>query len=129
MQFNGFHHIGLWVKDEQKSLDFYTKGLGGKAVFSFPMGDSGKIIYLVDLGNNAVIEIIPRGNGEEEINAHWAHIAVRTDNPQAAYDLALKAGATSRSAPSDIQLGTMAACNAFVLGPDKEVIELFQVKS
>jgi lactoylglutathione lyase len=128
MKFDGFHHIGLWVQDSAKSLDFYTKGLGGTVVFSFPMGDSGKIIYLVDLGNNAVVEIIPRGNGEEESNAHWAHIALRTGDTQAAYDAAIKAGALSRSAPNDGQLGTMAVRNAFVLGPDKEVIEFFQVK-
>jgi lactoylglutathione lyase len=128
MQFDGYHHIGLWVKDARKSFDFYTKGLGGKVTFSFPMSDSDKTINLVDLGNNAVIEIIPRGNGEEEKDAHWAHIAIRTDDARAAYNLAIKAGAVSRSEPKDNQLGTMAVCNAFVLGPDHEVIEFFQVK-
>jgi lactoylglutathione lyase len=92
------------------------------------MANSDKTIYLVDLGNNAVVEIIPRGNGEEEANAHWAHVAIRTDDARAAYDLALKAGAASRSAPQDMNLGTTAVCNAFVLGPDHEVIEFFQVK-
>ena len=127
MQINGIHHLGLWVKDSQKSLDFYTK-LGAKIVHSFPMADKDATIYLVDLGNNAVIEIIPRGNGEEEKDAHWAHIAIRTDDARAAYELAIKAGAVSRSEPKDVNLGTMAATIAFVLGPDKEVIELFQVK-
>jgi lactoylglutathione lyase len=131
MRFNGFHHIGLWVKDAEKSLDFYTRGLGGTEVFNFPMGESGKTIYLVDLGDNAVVEIIPRGNGEEESNARWAHIALRTGDAQAAYDAALKAGALSQTAPrnSDTLLGTMAIRNAFVLGPDNEVIEFFQVNS
>ena len=127
MRFDGFHHIGLFVKDAQKSLDFYTKGLGAKETFSFPMGDSGQTIYLVDLGNNAVVEIIPRGNGEEESNAHWAHIAVRTDDARAAYDMAVGAGAVSRSEPQEMKLGTMAVCNAFVYGPDREVIEFFQI--
>jgi lactoylglutathione lyase len=127
MKFDGYHHIGLWVKDSEKSLNFYTKGLGGKVVFSFPMADTGKTIYLVDLGNNAVVEIIPRGNGAEETNAHWVHVAIRTDDARAAYDLALKAGAVSRTAPQDMTLGTMPVCNAFVLGPDHEVIEFFQV--
>ena len=128
MSFSGYHHVGLSVKDAQKSVDFYTKGLGGKVTFSFPMSDSGKTIYLVDLGGNAVIEIIPRGEGKEEENAHWAHIAVRTDNAKAAYDAAIKAGAVNRTEPKEVQLGTMPACIAFVLGPDKEVIEFFQVK-
>jgi catechol 2,3-dioxygenase-like lactoylglutathione lyase family enzyme len=127
MQFNGYHHAGLWVKNAQKSVDFYTKGLGGKVTFSFPMGGSAETIYLVDLGGNAVVEIIPRGNGEEEVNAHWAHLAVRTDDAKAAYDAALKAGAVSRSEPKEVKLGAMPACIAFVHGPDKEVIEFFQV--
>ncbi|GHT95221.1 hypothetical protein FACS1894141_3410 [Spirochaetia bacterium] len=127
MQINGFHHIGLWVKDSEKSYNFYVNGLGGKVVHTFLTGDTHKTIYLVDLGNNAVIEIIPRGNGKEEADAHWAHVAIRTDDARAAYALALKAGATSRSEPNDCMLGTMSACNAFVLGPDHEVIEFFQV--
>ena len=127
MQFNGYHHVGLFAADVRKSLDFYTKGLGGKETFSFPMGDSGKTIYLVDLGGNAVIEIIPRGNGEEEVNAHWAHLAVRTDDAKAAYATAVKAGAVSRSEPNEAILGTMKVCNAFVYGPDREVIEFFQI--
>jgi lactoylglutathione lyase len=128
MQFDGFHHIGLLVKDSEKSLEFYTTGMGGKVVHSFPMGDTGKTITLVDLGNNAVVELIPRGNGEEEKDAHWAHLAIRTDDTASAYAKALKAGAVSRSEPNAGNLGTMAVTNAFVLGPDREVIEFFQVR-
>ena len=128
MKFNGYHHIGLFAKNPDKSLKFYTEGLGGEVTFSFPMGDTGKTIYLVDLGGNAVVEIIPRGNGEAESNAHWAHVAVVTDDARAAYAQALKAGALKQSEPQDCLLGTMAVCNAFVTGPDGEVIEFFQVK-
>ncbi len=128
MTFNGYHHIGLYAADWEKSLQFYADGLGGKITFSFPMGDTGKTIYLVDLGGNAVVEIIPKGLGEAESNAHWAHIAITTDDARAAYEKALKAGAIKQSEPQDLLLGTMAVCNAFVLGPDGEVIEFFQVK-
>jgi len=127
MQFNGFHHIGLIAKDAQKSLDFYTKGLLGKEIFSFPMSGSDRKIYLVDLGGNSVVEIIPNGGGADESNARWAHIALRTDDARAAYNLAVKAGAVSRSEPAEMMLGTMKVCNAFVYGPDREVIEFFQV--
>ena len=128
MQFNGFHHIGLLAKDAEKSLDFYTQGLGGKEIFSFPMPDNNeKTIYMVDMGSNAVIEIIPRGTGEEEVNAHWAHIALRTDDARAAYDMAIKAGASPRIEPKEVKLGTMDVCNCFVYGPDREIIEFFQV--
>lgn len=126
--FNGYHHIGLVVNDAPKSLKFYTDGLGGKLIFSFPMGDSGKTIYLVDLGGNAVVEIIPRGQSGEEASARWAHIALATDDVRMAYDLALKAGARCQSEPRDGQLGTMSVCTAFVTGPDQEVIEFFEMK-
>ena len=130
MKIEGFHHIGLWVKDSQKSLDFYTKVLGGRVNFSFPMpGNDSKTIYLVDLGNNAVVEIIPRGNGVEEVDPHWVHVALRTGDARGAYAQAVEAGAESRSEPKDITLGTMPVCNAFIYGPDKEVIEFFQVKA
>lgn len=128
MTFNGFHHIGLIVEDAERSLQFYTEGLGGTATFSFPMGDSGKTIHLVDLGGNAVVEIIPRGQDDVETNARWAHIAVVTEDVRAAYALALKAGAVSHIAPQDVVLGTMPVCNAFVKGPDGEQIEFFTVK-
>lgn len=128
MKFQGYHHIGLLVKDMDKSLAFYTEGLGGEVTFSFPMSGSDKVIYLVDLGGHAVVELIPKGTGEEEVNAHWAHIALDTDDARAAYAMAIAAGAKPRSEPSDCNLGTMAVCNAFVYGPDGEVIEFFQVK-
>ena len=129
MTFNGYHHIGLLVRDMEASLRFYTEGLGGTETFSFPMGDTGKLIRMVDLGGNAVIELIPRGVEEAESNARWAHIALRTDDAGAAYAKAMEAGAVSRAEPKDVRLGgTMPASNAFVLGPDGEVIELFEVK-
>lgn len=127
MQFTGYHHIGLSVVDAEKSLQFYTEGLGGKLTFQFPMGDSGKTIYLVDLGGNAVVEIIPSSAGQPESNACWAHICLSTDDTRAAYDMAIAAGATPRDEPADKHLGTMPVCNAFVFGPDHEVIEFMQL--
>ena len=127
MKINGYHHLGLQAKDAEKSLEFYKK-LGGKVVHSFPMADSGKTIYLVDMGGNSVVEIIPRGEGREETNAHWAHAAFRTDDAKAAYELALKAGAVTRSEPKEMNLGTMPVTIAFVYGPDREIIEFFQVR-
>jgi lactoylglutathione lyase len=128
MRFTGYHHIGLIVKNTERSLQFYTEGLGGTVVHDFPMGDTGKTIYLVDLGGGAVVELVPRGTESPESNARWAHIAVATDDARQAYVRAVDAGALSRDEPKEILLGSMSACNAFVMGPDGEVIEFFQVK-
>ncbi|MCL2060003.1 MAG: VOC family protein [Oscillospiraceae bacterium] len=128
MKFNGYHHIGLIVEDAEKSVEFYKK-LGAVETLSFPMGDTGKKIYLADLGGNAVVEIIPRGNAGEEASARFAHIAIATDDASAAFDLAVKAGAKPQTEPRDVTLGAMNARIAFVVGPDKETLEFFQVKS
>jgi len=128
MKFDGFHHIGLFTSDIDKSLAFYTEGLGGKVVFSFPMGGTDKIIYLVDLGGGAVVELIPRGVDEPEVNARWAHICLSTEDVRGAYAMALAAGAKPRSEPEDGFLGTMERTGAFIFGPDDEVIEFFHVK-
>ena len=129
MQFKGYHHIGLVVEDVERSLKFYTEeGLGGKVTMSFPMKGTDKTIYMVELGGNAVVEILPRGSAGTEANPHWAHIALATDDARAAYALALEAGATSRTEPVDKTINEMEVCNAFVFGPDGEIIEFFQVK-
>jgi catechol 2,3-dioxygenase-like lactoylglutathione lyase family enzyme len=127
MAVTGYHHIGLWVENLDRSLKFYTEGLGAKEVFSFPMGDSGKRIHMVDVGGGAIVEIIPKGKLNAEANARWAHIAVASTDAKADYERLIEAGATTDSAPEQIVLGgTMKVCNAFVKGPDGETIEVFQ---
>ena len=128
MQINGYHHIGLIVEDVERSLKFYVDGLGGKEIFSFPMGSTGKTIHMVDLGGNAVVEILPRGTEEAEANARWAHICLATDDTRNAYAQALEAGAISRTEPRDGSHGERGMCNAFVFGPDNEIIEFYQTK-
>ena len=125
MSINGYHHVGLIVKDMQKSLKFYEEGFGGKIVSSFSV-EEGKEIFLVDLGNGAVAELIPRGSGEGETNARWAHIALKTDSLDDDLKKAVSAGARLRSEPRIISVSGTDAKTAFIFGPDDEVIELFQ---
>jgi lactoylglutathione lyase len=126
MSINGFHHVGVSVTDEAKSLAFYRDGLGGKVVHSFSIGPD-KTIYLVDLGNNAVVELIPVGEGEADAKVGWVHIAVATDDTRAAFDAAVAVGAGVQMPPTEIPLGSLTAVIAYILGPDKEIIEYFQV--
>ena len=129
MKISGYHHIGLPVNDMEKSLRFYREGLGGELICEFPTGDSGAIVYMVDLGDNAVVELLPGGTGCEETNAHWAHAALTVDDARCAYRRALDAGAKSKIEPKDVRLGSMDVTIAFVYGPDGEVLEFFQVRS
>ena len=128
MAFLGYHHIGLRVSDMERSLAFYTEGIGGKVVDSFPMAATGATIYMVELAPGAVVELLPGLNAEEEEKApRFAHICLLTDDAVAAYQLCLKAGAVSRTEPNTVTRGEMTRTNAFVFGPDKEVIEFYQL--
>ena len=96
--------------------------------FQFPISDGGETIDLVDLGGDAVVEIIPRGQNSVEANARLAHIAVATDDARKAYELAIKAGRSHRANPTTANWETLSVCTAFVNGPDGELIECFQTK-
>ena len=128
MKYKGYHHIGLMVKDLKKSLDFYTTGLGGQELMHFSVEGIAEPLYMIDLGDNAVVELIPCGVSDTEVSARWAHIALRSDDAKAAYADALGAGAAPHTEPKELMIGDMPACIAFVTGPDGEVIEFFEVK-
>lgn len=122
----GFHHIGLYVSDMERSLKFYQEALGGKVTYSFPTGPDRRI-YMVELGPGAVVELIQHETGTE--NQPWAHIALWAEDTRAAFEKALANGATVKSEPHDGKLGDdLEMCGAFVYGPDGEVIEFFETK-
>jgi len=87
------------------------------------MRDSGKIIYLVDMGENSVVELVPRQFEDDEANPRWGHICLLTDDVQSAYDFALKLGALPRVEPRTSIIGEGQYKHCFVFGPDSEVIE------
>ena len=127
MNITGYHHVGLRVGDMERSLKFYTEGLGGKVIDSFPMAGSGATIYMVELAKGTVVELLPGGTDEAELNARFAHIALSVDDAESAYEQALNAGATSRTAPNKVKRESMTRINAFVFAPAGEIIEFFQV--
>lgn len=127
MVFTGFHHIGLAVSDMERSLAFYREGLGGKVVDSFPMASTGETIYMVELAPGTVIELLPGGKADAEQSPRWKHIALATDDAQAAFDVLVQAGARVRSALNTVEREKHIRSNAFVFGPDDEIIEIFQV--
>lgn len=126
----GFHHIGLKAKDFEKSCAFY-KALGLKEVVGW--SDPMKTIKMFDLGDGGKIELFSDGGDDYSENGKWVHFAVEVEDPKEAYEIALKAGATSMIAPKIVPLDSepykMSIYIAFVKGPDGEQIEFFkQVK-
>ncbi len=128
----GLHyaHAAIVAKDFEKSLAFY-QALGFEPYVSWGEG-KGKIM-LLDIGNGDKIELFAKGSDEYSANGKWLHLAFAVENVEAAYETALKAGATPLIPPKEMPLEStptrITLQVAFVAGPDGEQIEFCKQKA
>ena len=125
----GIHHLALYAVDFDKSVKFYTEGLGFEKVTEW--GEGAGRIMLLDIGNGSCFEIFAKANLGEEKDARFWHFAFSTDDPDGAYAKAIAAGAVSHMEPKDVDIPSNPVFPvriAFVKGPDGELLEFFQVK-
>lgn len=128
MSIQGFHHVAIRVADFDAAVAFYRDGLG------FPerirWHDGSKWVALLDSGGGDYIELLGGGKAPPLPEGAWAHIALRTDDCDAAFAKAIAAGATVATAPKEIQIRTetetVRVRLAFCKGPHGEIIEFFQ---
>jgi len=123
----GFHHISMRVRDLDASIKFYTEGLGFVERCSWGKGSDR--IVLLDTGDGNYFEI-SQGDPEKVYGEGvFRHIALRTDDCDAAIEAARTAGAEVTRETRDVVIPTeppLPIRIAFFKGPDGEVIELFQ---
>ena len=122
----GLHHIALRATDFERSLRFYTAGLGFAVARRWE--EDGQPVALLDAGDGTAIELY--GGGASESSAGpLIHFALRTGDCARSLAAARAAGATLVSAPEDAVLpGTPPAAvrYAFCAGPDGEQIEFLE---
>ena len=123
----GFHHIALKANDFEKSKEFY-KALGLKEIVGWGEGD--KSVLMFDLGDGGRLELFAGGSDEDRAEGKYMHFAMCCDDVDAAYEIALKAGATPFKEPKTVPLDSypekIAIRIAFVLGPSGEQLEFFK---
>ena len=123
----GFHHAAMKVKDFDKVIDFYTKGLGFKKGISWGEGDERAV--MIDIGNNNYIEIFAGGKIAEDNEGAIIHFALKTLDCDKDIRLAEQAGAvvTMEVTNIDIQSDSVKKVKiAFCKGLNGEIIEFFQ---
>ena len=124
----GVHHVAIKAFDFDKSIKFYTEGLGFEKVAEW--GEGAGRAAMLDIGNGSHFEIFANGNANEQQDAKFAHFAFATSNPDVAYENALAAGAVSHMESKSLEIPSTPAMPvriAFVKGPDGEVLEFFKI--
>ena len=126
----GFHHSALKVRDLDEAIAFYEK-LGMKFYTSW--GEGNGRIAMMDFGDGGILELFAGGNDNETVDAKYIHLALRVDDVDEAYGIALKAGAKPKSEPRVVPLDSkpvkLTLNCGFVFGPSGEEVEFFRIVS
>ena len=130
----GIHHIALRASDLERSIRFYTQALGFQVIARWQEGE--ETIAMLDTGNGTILEVFHGGTPAAHSWANTAgamfHLAFSVEDVDGAFSRALEHGATSKIPPQDVDLPAkpqiLQVHNAFVYGPDGEVLEFFHLR-
>lgn len=126
----GYHHVAIRAFDFERTLRFYTEGLGFRVAVRWGEGDGRAA--LLDTGDGNYLEVFAGGKrapGEPVPEGAILHYALRTPDCDAALERARAAGAAVTVEPKTIELASEPQITiriAFCKGPDGELIEFFQ---
>ena len=122
----GLHHIAIEASDFERSLRFYTEGLGFRNVLTFP--EESRTVAMLDTGDGTYVELFSGGTGEKP-NGSLLYFALRADDCDAAKERARAAGGSITQEPTDAVLEgdpPVPVRYSYCEGPDGEQIELLQ---
>jgi glyoxylase I family protein len=121
----GFHHIALRARNFDKSLAFYTEGMGFPIAHSW--GEGEKRIALLDLGDGNYLELFACTEGIEIIEGNqFFHVALRSTDVDTDIEKVRELGCTITIEPKSVDVNGKTIRVGFFLGPDKETWEFFQ---
>lgn len=123
----GLAHIGIIVKDTQRSVGFYTEALGFECYFSAEVpGGSGATKLTFLRRGTCVIELIEPPQATERQTGPVDHIALLVSSMEAVMERLSKRGVTFETErPKELpMLFDNGVKSIFFRGPDGERIEL-----
>ena len=124
----GFHHVAVRVADWDAAMRFYKEGLGFTERISWGEGD--KRAAMLDTGDGNYLEVFAGGTSASRPEGAMLHVALRTNDCDAAIARVRAAGGEITAEPKDVTIPSRPAPTpariAFCRGPAGEVIEFFQ---
>jgi glyoxylase I family protein len=120
----GFHHMALRVTNYEKSLAFYTEGLGFTLAHSW--GEEAGRIALLDMGDGNYLELFASEPGwKPDPGNQFFHLALRSIDVDADIEKARALGCPITVEPKSIPVNGKTIRVGFFLGPDGETLEFF----
>jgi len=127
----GFHHLAFRARDYDRSLAFYTEGLGFRLAHSW--GEGEKRIALLDIGDGNFLELFASAPGQEPYTSGDApapgaffHLALRTSDVDKDIETVRALGCPITIEPKSVPVNGKTIRVGFFLGPDGETLEFFQ---
>lgn len=118
------NHVGMFVRDAEKTVNFYEKYLGAKNVFDYSVPEVPvRLVYLQIA--NGMVEIVDLGDKAPKFG--YEHVAFMSDSIDEDYQRLIDAGYTSIEAPKKAASGKGEIC--FVADPSGVKIELIERES
>jgi glyoxylase I family protein len=120
----GFHHMALRATDYEKSLAFYTEGLGFTLAHSW--GEGPGRIALLDMGDGNYLELFASEPGwVPAAGNQFFHLALRSLDVDADIEKVRALGCPITVEPKSVPVNGKTIRVGFFLGPDGETLEFF----
>ena len=114
------NHVGMFVRDAEKTINFYKEKLGAKVVFDHSIPGRVHMAYLQIA--NGMIELICLENRESDFG--YEHICFMTDNIDEDFQRLVQAGYTPIEAPRNAASGNGRL--GFLADPSGVKVELIE---
>ncbi len=120
----GFHHLAFRATDYEKSLAFYTEGLGFTLAHSW--GEGAGRIALLDMGDGNYLELFASEPGwKPDAGNQFFHLALRSLDIDADIEKVRALGCQITVEPKSVPVNGKTIRVGFFLGPDGETLEFF----